>query len=152
MSREIWLSAQYVPGDLNVEADSASRLFAEDLEWSLHPTIFSELQSTIWSPDIDLCASTLSSATASTDAAVGGSASSATQPGAHPLRFKMRLAAWVVSGNPSQTREFLVKLPTLSVQAGQQVQKNSTKLFGKSGGAGTVKGMSIPFRHMFHKC
>ena len=59
MSREIWLSAQYVPGDLNAEADSASRLFSEDLEWSLHPTIFSELQSTIWSPDIDLFASRL---------------------------------------------------------------------------------------------
>lgn len=62
----------------------------------------------------------------------------------------MRLAAWVVSGNPSQTREFLLKLPTLSVQAGQQVQKNSTKQFGKSGEAGAVKGMSIPFRLMFH--
>ena len=59
MSRESWLSAQYVPGDLNVEADSASRLFAEDLEWSLHPTIFSELQSTIWSPHVDLFASTI---------------------------------------------------------------------------------------------
>ena len=59
MSRESWLSAQYVPGDLNVEADSASRLFAEDLEWSLHPTIFSELQSTIWSPHVDLFASRL---------------------------------------------------------------------------------------------
>ena len=59
MSREIWLSAQYVPGDLNAVADSASRLFSEDLEWSLHPTIFSELQSTIWSPDIDLFASRL---------------------------------------------------------------------------------------------
>ena len=34
MSREIWLSAQDVPGDLNVEADSASRPFAEELEWS----------------------------------------------------------------------------------------------------------------------
>ena len=70
----------------------------------------------------------------------------------HPLSFKMRLAAWAVSGNPSHTREFLLKLPTLSVQAGQQAQKNSAKLFGKSGGAGAVKGMSIPFRHMFHKC
>ena len=70
----------------------------------------------------------------------------------HPLRFKMKLAAWVVSGNPSQTREFLLKLTTLSVQTGQQVQKNSTKLFSNSGGAGAVKGMSIPFRHMFHKC
>lgn len=70
----------------------------------------------------------------------------------HPLRFKMRLAAWVVSGNPSQTREFLLKLPTLSVQAGQRVKKNSTKQFGKSGEAGAVKGMSIPFRLMFHMC
>ena len=152
MSREIWLSAQYVPGDLNAEADFASRLFFEDLEWSLHPTIFSELQSTIWSPDIDLCAFTLSSATASTVATVGGSASSTHNQEFHPLRFEMRLAAWVVSGNPSQTREFLLKLPTLSVQAGQRVQKNSTKQFGKSREAGAVKGMSIPFRLMFHKC
>ncbi|XP_067023025.1 uncharacterized protein [Acropora muricata] len=59
MSRKIWLSAQYVPGDLNAEADSALRLFSEDLDWSLHPTIFSELQSTIRSPDIDLFASRL---------------------------------------------------------------------------------------------
>ena len=59
MSKEIWLSAQYVPGDLNFKADSASRLFAEDLEWSQHPAIFSELQSTIWSPHIDLFASRL---------------------------------------------------------------------------------------------
>ena len=225
MSREIWLSAQYVPGDLNAEADSASRLFSEDLEWSLHPTIFSELHSTIWSPDIDLFASRL-------NFKVEKYVSWHPDPGAyavdafslswsnmgcyifppfslisrilakvrrdkavailiapvwptqgwypvplhslvqlpvllpqwedllvrphnqefHPLRFKMRLAAWVVSGNPSQTREFLLKLPTLSVQAGQRVQKNSTKRFGKSGEAGAVKGMSIPFRLMFHKC
>ena len=46
-------------GVLNVEADSASRLFAEDLEWSLHPTIFSDLQSTIWIPNKDLLASRL---------------------------------------------------------------------------------------------
>ena len=59
MPREFWLSAQYVQGDLNAEADSASRLFFEDLEWSLHPTIVSELQSTIWSPAIDLFASRL---------------------------------------------------------------------------------------------
>ena len=58
-SREIWLSGQYVPGDLNVEAHSPSRCFAEELEWSLHPTIFSELQSIIWGPDIDLFASRL---------------------------------------------------------------------------------------------
>ena len=44
-------------GILNVEADSDSRLFTEDLEWFLHSTIFSELQSTIWSPDIDLFSS-----------------------------------------------------------------------------------------------
>ena len=194
MSREIWLSADYVPGDLNVEADSASRLFAEDLEWSLYPTIFSELQSTIWSPDIDLFASRPPYPGAY---AVDAFSLSWSNMGCyifppfslishilakvcrekavailiapvwplqdwypvllhslvqlpvlmpqwedllvrphnqelHPLRFKKRLAAWVVSGNPSQTREFLLKLPTLSVQAGQQVQKNSTKLFQKS--------------------
>ena len=55
MSREIWLSAQYVPEDSNFEADS-TWAFAEDLELSLHRTIFSELQSTIWSRDIDLFA------------------------------------------------------------------------------------------------
>ena len=51
-------------------------------------------------------------------------------------------SAWVVSGNLSQTREFLLKRPILSVQAGEQGQKNSTKQFGKSGEAGAVKGMS----------
>ena len=49
----------------------------------------------------------------------------------HPLRFKMRPAAWVVSGNLSQTREFLLKLPTLSVQAGQQVQKKQYQVVWK---------------------
>ena len=70
----------------------------------------------------------------------------------HPLRFKMRLAAWVVSGNPSQIREFLLKLPTFLCKLDNGYRKNSTKQFGKSGEAGAVKGMAIPFRLMFHKC
>ena len=39
IEREIWLSACHIPGSINVEADSESRVFNTSTEWSLHPDV-----------------------------------------------------------------------------------------------------------------
>lgn len=55
--REIWLTAAYLPGKLNVIADGKSRKFNDQLEWMLHKTVFQDICSTFGTPDIDLFAS-----------------------------------------------------------------------------------------------
>ena len=59
MAREIWLSACHIPGSMNMEADSESRVFSTSTEWSLHPEVFDHINE-MWSPfEIDLFASQL---------------------------------------------------------------------------------------------
>ena len=43
ISRNILLSAQHIPGKINCEADSLSRQFVSNLEWSLDQDVFSRL-------------------------------------------------------------------------------------------------------------
>ena len=57
--RRIWLHAVYLPGKNNVTADKMSRKFNDHLEWMLNPKIFSQICSTLGTPDIDLFASRL---------------------------------------------------------------------------------------------
>ena len=59
IEREIWLSACHIPGSINVEADSESRVFNTSTEWSLHQDVFDRIN-VMWGPfDIDLFASRL---------------------------------------------------------------------------------------------
>ena len=55
--REITLSAEYIRGIDNVEADAESRVRNIDTEWILLPCIFKRLCEVFFSPDIDLFAS-----------------------------------------------------------------------------------------------
>ena len=57
--RNIWVSAQYLPGVENTVADAKSRTFNDNLEWMLDRGVFSELCSQYGRPDIDLFASRL---------------------------------------------------------------------------------------------
>ena len=58
-SRNIFITAQHIPGILNVEADKWSREFVSSAEWKLKPCIFTRLCSHFFTPDVDLFASRL---------------------------------------------------------------------------------------------
>lgn len=55
-ARNIHLSAVYLPGQLNLIADTLSRLINLDSEWMLNPSIFRQVCSTYSVPKIDLFA------------------------------------------------------------------------------------------------
>ena len=57
--RTILLSAQHIPGKSNCVADSLSRQFVSNLEWSLDQGVFNRLAAIAFLPDIDLFASRL---------------------------------------------------------------------------------------------
>ena len=59
IQRGIWVSAAYLPGKLNVEADRMSRSFNDRLEWRLSEESFLEIIQKFGKPDIDLFASRL---------------------------------------------------------------------------------------------
>ena len=59
IAKDIWLSAQHIPGVQNARADFQSRVFSDDLEWSLHPSIFERIVGFTYTPDVDLFASRL---------------------------------------------------------------------------------------------
>ena len=58
-SRNIWLSAAYVPGSENHVADFKSHNFEDNTEWSLSPILFQKLSQWFYIPQIDLFASRL---------------------------------------------------------------------------------------------
>jgi hypothetical protein len=56
--RRILISAEHLPGKLNVTADRLSRVFQDHVEWSLHPRMFQLLIVDLGiQPDVDLFAS-----------------------------------------------------------------------------------------------
>ncbi len=59
VEKNLWLTATYIPGILNVEADQESRQFHDKTEWKLDPLVFTLITSQFGSPDIDLFASRL---------------------------------------------------------------------------------------------
>lgn len=59
LEREIHISAAHIPGVCNVQADSLSRTFNDDLEWALSKETFMLIQKTFGNTDIDLFASRL---------------------------------------------------------------------------------------------
>ena len=69
----------------------------------------------------------------------------------HPLRHKLDLAAWTLSGKPCPTRDFQRSLLTSSVRHGQPVLKSSTRECGSSGLAGVISGRLIYFKPLSTK-
>ena len=58
-----WISAAHVPGTINTIADSESRQFDDDTEWSLTDTIFSIIVNKFGMPDIDMFATRMNAKT-----------------------------------------------------------------------------------------
>ena len=55
-----WLSISYLPGKLNQESDTVSRVLSEQMEWQLAPALFSKIcRERALTPSIDLFASRL---------------------------------------------------------------------------------------------
>ena len=52
-----WISAAYIPGKDNIEADHQSRILQDATEWKLHPELFQKIVDKFGKPDIDLFAS-----------------------------------------------------------------------------------------------
>ena len=62
---DVWLSAAYIPGTLNIDADEQSREFDDATEWSISDFIFNEIVQMWGAPDIDLFASRINTKTPS---------------------------------------------------------------------------------------
>lgn len=58
-SRKIFITAQYIPGSENFDADFMSRNFTDSTEWMLKSEIFERICGHFFRPDIDLFASRL---------------------------------------------------------------------------------------------
>ncbi|XP_068712820.1 uncharacterized protein [Montipora foliosa] len=63
IERNIIISAQHIPGKENLVADSLSREFSSNLEWSVDIDSFTQISSMTFVPDIDLFASRLNAKT-----------------------------------------------------------------------------------------
>ena len=57
--RNLWLSAAYIPGVCNTEADRESRIFHDSTEWMLNKDVFQQIVDRLFQPDIDMFASRL---------------------------------------------------------------------------------------------
>ena len=60
LKRKITITAEYLPGSMNVEADRESRQTRDSSEWKLNPTIFMKLCQIRGTPEVDLFASRVS--------------------------------------------------------------------------------------------
>ena len=59
VDRNIWLTAAHLPGSQNTQADRASRIFNDQTEWKLNPTVFQRIIDRLVMPEVDLFASRL---------------------------------------------------------------------------------------------
>jgi len=59
ISKNIWLSAAYLPGIENTEADAQSRMLHDNTEWKLHSNLFKAVIELWHEPHIDMFASRL---------------------------------------------------------------------------------------------
>ncbi|CAC5401723.1 unnamed protein product [Mytilus coruscus] len=57
LDRDIFLTAQHIPGKSNLQADKLSRNFSDNHEWKLSEPIFSRICSQLFTPNVDLFAS-----------------------------------------------------------------------------------------------
>ena len=56
LEREIFLSAEYLPGKLNIIADRESRMMGDSSEWKLDPVVFHQIMKVIGPCEVDLFA------------------------------------------------------------------------------------------------
>jgi len=59
----LFISAQYLPGVLNSNADFMSRVFSDNCEWALKRGIFIRICNHFYTPDVDSFASRLNNKT-----------------------------------------------------------------------------------------
>ena len=59
ISKNIWISAAFIPGTNNTIEDKKSRVFDDSTEWTLDYGLFKKICITFFKPDIDLMASRL---------------------------------------------------------------------------------------------
>lgn len=59
IDKNIWISAEFLPGSENVLADKESRIFNDSTEWMLDKDVFTSVVEILGYPDIDLFASRL---------------------------------------------------------------------------------------------
>ena len=59
IKRNIWISAEHLPGSQNIEADRESRIFHDNTEWMLDSNIFLVISDRLGKSNIDLFASRL---------------------------------------------------------------------------------------------
>ena len=57
--RNIWISVSHIPGEFNVIADQASRVFDDSTEWKLNVDVFNRIVKLLGTPTIDMFASRL---------------------------------------------------------------------------------------------
>ena len=57
--RHIWLTVRHIPGEINVIADKASRVFDDSTEWKLDVDVFKMITHALRTPSIDMFASQL---------------------------------------------------------------------------------------------
>lgn len=63
IARNIFISAQHIPGKVNLIADSLSRKLSSNLEWSVDIDVFNQVISMTLVPDVDLFASRINAKT-----------------------------------------------------------------------------------------
>ena len=56
-----WITSTHLPGKYNQVADKLSRSIHDNMEWKLHPDLFSQIYDKLGIPEIDLFASRLNS-------------------------------------------------------------------------------------------
>ena len=219
--RNIYLSAVFIAGKDNVEADYLSRIPQDRMGWMLNPRIFFKVSQKFYHPDVDLFANRINRqvqcfvASNPDPLALAMDAFSLSwkslrayafppfimipkvlrkvlqdnarlilitpnwptqgwwpqvlsmvvkspillHPGEelltlphagikHPLRTSLSLVAWVVSGDATETMEFLRDLPASYLPPGGKEQINSMSQHGQNGLAGVQRGKLIRFQHL----
>jgi len=220
LSRDFTLTAEHIPGVVNVEADAESRSMKDRTDWKLHPKLFQEINQK-WGPlEVDLFASRLTAQlpryyswrpdplAEATDALnqqwatfkgyanppwclVGRVLSQARRQQAqvilvapvwkgqpwYPVLLGMlwdfprqlprtvdlfqqtsnavqmdlvpQLAVWPISGRSSEVEVFQSQLRSSSLHPGEAKHPNHTTHTSRSGWAGVLNGVWIPFQDPF---
>jgi hypothetical protein len=148
LEKGIMITAEYLPTDLNVDADRESRNVMDWSEWKLHPWLFEQICLTYGTPEVDLFASRTSHQIHDTRSLfilysgflmflLNGS------------RQYIQLSAWAVSGRREQTARFRRELDTCwSTRENWQPDVVTTQP-GRNLVAGVVRGKLILFNVPF---
>ena len=56
LSKQKWVTATFLPGALNTQADKESRSVHDNMEWDLHPNLFHKICQKCGTLDVDVFA------------------------------------------------------------------------------------------------